>query len=99
MDPDRRAAWVNAIQNVETRADWQPSKHSVVCSLHFHADDFRLDRGVTLVKQHAVPAVFNSPHVAASVCSIDTIDKKYFICLFTACNIIVLAYCPRLNIQ
>ena len=77
MDPVRRAAWVNAIQcqNVETRADWQPSKYSVVCSLHFHADDFRRDRGVTLLKQHAVPAVFTSPHVAASVCSICTLIK------------------------
>jgi len=80
VDPDRRAGWVRAIhcENGETRTDWQPLKHSVVCSLHFHADDFRLDRGVTLLKQHAVPAVFfNSRHLVASVCSIHTIDKNY----------------------
>ena len=60
-DDSQRAAWVRAIRRVDlkTKREWQPSKHSVVCSCHFNPDDFRLDRGVTLLKPGAVPTVFN----------------------------------------
>jgi len=69
VDPDRHAAWVKAVGrlNVDTKQEWQPSQHSVICSEHFCADDFIRDRGNTLLKKCAMPTVFNFPHVAASV--------------------------------
>ena len=39
-DPVKRDEWIKAIP----RANWQPSKRSVICSLHFEDSDFRTER-------------------------------------------------------
>jgi len=39
-DPAKRDTWIKAIP----RANWQPSKRSVICSLHFEDSDFRTER-------------------------------------------------------
>ena len=40
----RRKKWVDFVK--QKRAKWQPSKHSVICSVHFKPEDFerRFDR-------------------------------------------------------
>ncbi|XP_072028093.1 THAP domain-containing protein 5-like [Amphiura filiformis] len=37
---ERRTAWISAIKrekNTSTNKPWEPSKHSKVCSVHFHS--------------------------------------------------------------
>ncbi len=65
-DPVKRDEWIKAIP----RANWQPSKRSVICSLHFEDSDFRTehhdsntrrDRGelkTRHLKATAIPRVF-----------------------------------------
>jgi len=63
-----RAAWVRAVRRVdpETKKEWIPSKYSVLCSSHFQPEDFRKDRGVTLLQPSAVPSIFNMPQLIVS---------------------------------
>lgn len=63
-DDNQRAAWIRAVQRIDpkTKREWQPTKYSVICSCHFLPEDFRLDRGVTLLKPGVVPTVFNITH-------------------------------------
>jgi hypothetical protein len=67
-DGKQCAAWIRAVGriDVKTKQEWKPTKNSVVCSSHFICEDFRLDRGVTLLKPGAVPTVFNIPTVKVS---------------------------------
>ena len=65
-DPRMRELWIKAIP----RADWVPTVHSRVCSLHFVKSDFKVDRNdsnknrnrgelkTRCLKKNAIPRVF-----------------------------------------
>ena len=65
-DPRMRELWIKAIP----RADWSPTVHSRVCSLHFDKSDFKVERddsnknrnlgklNTRQLKKNAIPRVF-----------------------------------------
>jgi hypothetical protein len=53
-DETLKAKWLNAIP----RSDWTPSKHSVVCCLHFPETDIIRDITETNLKPNVVPSIF-----------------------------------------
>jgi hypothetical protein len=64
----RRTLWIKAIHrlDVKTKKEWVPAKSSLVCSSHFQPDDFRFDRGYTLLKPTAIPTIFHIPQMKVS---------------------------------
>lgn len=48
-----------------TGRQWQPGPGAVLCSLHFHPDDYMMQWGRKLLKQDAVPTVFSFAPAAA----------------------------------
>jgi hypothetical protein len=65
-DPRMKELWIKAIP----RADWKPTTHSRVCSLHFDKSDFKVDRDdsnkfrnrgelkIRQLRKNAIPRVF-----------------------------------------
>ena len=49
----RRKKWIDFVRL--KRAQWQPSKNSVICSKHFKADDFV--RNYALLKDQEAPSI------------------------------------------
>ena len=64
-DPKLREKWAKQVRR--TRANWKPTKHSVVCSEHFTQDCFEADAAIAAtlgiskkrrLKPDAVPTIF-----------------------------------------
>ena len=64
-DPKLREKWVKQVRR--TRAQWTPTKHSVLCSEHFSEDSFEVDSAIAAtfgiskkrrLKSDAVPTIF-----------------------------------------
>ena len=55
MDKQRRKIWLSKLH----RADWNPSKHALVCSDHFNKSDFECGGKFVRVKRSAVPTLLN----------------------------------------
>ena len=64
-DPKLREKWVKQVRR--TRAQWTPTKHSVLCSEHFSEDSFEVDSAIAAtfgiskkrrLKPDAVPTIF-----------------------------------------
>lgn len=57
--PEILKKWVHVMR----RENWQPSKHSRLCSDHFKESDYLVRPGCTvnLLKPDAVPSIFNFP--------------------------------------
>ena len=67
-DPGLRAQWTKQVQR--TRAEWAPTKYSVLCSDHFKADCFEIGPSIAFqlgikrtrkLKPGAVPSIFVRP--------------------------------------
>jgi THAP domain len=84
-NPQRRSEWSRAVRRIDprTKKDWQPSKHSALCSEHFLPNNFRLDRGYTILKSDAIPTVFNFPQQTSTKVLLEIYLQ--FNCLFCYC--------------
>ena len=84
-NPQRRSEWSRAVRRIDarTKKDWQPSKHSALCSEHFLPHNFRLDRGYTILKSDAIPTVFNFPQQTSTKVLLEIYLQ--FNCLFRYC--------------
>lgn len=65
VDPKLREKWVKQVRR--TRAQWTPTKNSVLCSEHFSEDSFEVDSAIAAtfgiskkrrLKPDAVPTIF-----------------------------------------
>lgn len=70
-DPRIREKWVKQVKR--TRAKWNATKHSVLCSDHFTEDCFEVDSTIAAtfglskkrrLKPDAVPSIFHRPSLA-----------------------------------
>lgn len=71
-DPVYGYLWIQAINRIDhvTKKLWTPSKYDVICSEHFHPDDFMMSRHGTLqlIKKTAVPSIFSWKQTEQSPC-------------------------------
>ena len=56
--------WEEAVRDANNRPEWKATKHSHVCSNHFHRQEYIIppsDNGTCRLKKNAVPTTFHKP--------------------------------------